>query len=82
MEDNPGHDRSDVSARGYHWRQLLKLPIEIFRGAARDLLGISVVFIASTGVAAGICLHYGIPLIFSWIGGLMAVGLLVAFYYY
>ena len=66
----------------YTLRKLLNLPIDIFRGVARDLIGISLTFFASTGVAAGICLYYGIPLVFSWIGGLIAVGLLVAFYYY
>ena len=66
----------------YTLRKLLNLPIDIFRGVARDLIGISLTFFASIGVAAGICLYYGIPLVFSWIGGLIAVGLLVAFYYY
>ena len=66
----------------YVWRKLLNLPIDIFRGVARDLIGISLIFLATTGIAAGICLYNGIPLVFSWIGGFLAVGLIVAFYYY
>ena len=66
----------------YKLRKLLNLPIDIFRGVARDLIGIGLTFFAATGVAAGICLYYGFPLVFPWIGGLIAVGLLVAFYYY
>ena len=66
----------------YTLRKLLNLPIDIFRGVARDLTGIGLTFFAATSVAAGICLYYSFPLVFSWIGGLIAVGLLVAFYYY
>ena len=66
----------------YTLRKLLNLPIDIFRGVARDLIGIGLTFFAATSVAAGICLYYSFPLVFSWIGGLIAVGLLVAFYYY
>jgi len=70
------------SVNRYTLRKLLNLPIDIFRGVARDLIGIGLTFFAATGVAAGICLYYGFPLVFSWIGGLLVVGLLVAFYYY
>ena len=88
MSNKSSDDHTDSDNRitepvaKYTLRKLLNLPIDIFRGVARDLIGISLTFFASTGVAAGICLYYGIPLVFSWIGGLIAVGLLVAFYYY
>ena len=72
----------EESVSRYTLRKLLSLPIDIFRGVARDLIGIGIIFFASTGVAAGVCLFYSIPLVFSWLGGLVAVGLLLAFYYY
>ena len=41
----------------YKLRKLLNLPIDIFRGVARDLIGIGLTFFAATGVAAGLCLY-------------------------
>jgi len=73
--------RSRVCVQIY-LKKILNLPIDIFRGVARDLIGIGLTFFAATGVAAGICLHYDLPLVFSWFGGVIAVGLLVAHYYY
>ena len=82
-DDHTGDNGTiEESVSRYTLRKLLNLPIDIFRGVARDLIGIGITFFASTGVAAGVCLFYSIPLVFSWLGGLVAVGLLLAFYYY
>ena len=82
-DDHTGDNGTiEESVSRYTLRKLLNLPIDIFRGVARDLIGIGIIFFASTGVAAGVCLLYSIPLVFSWLGGLVAVGLLLAFYYY
>ena len=82
-DDHTGDNGTiEESVSRYTLRKLLSLPIDIFRGVARDLIGIGIIFFASTGVAAGVCLFYSIPLVFSWLGGLVAVGLLLAFYYY
>ena len=80
---NQREDQEDQeSVYKYTLRKILNLPIDIFRGVARDLMGIGLTFFAATGVAAGICLYYDLPLVFSWFGGVIAVGLLVAHYYY
>ena len=80
MKNQPGDHEDQESVYKYTLKKILSLPIDIFRGVARELISAGLIFFAATGVAAGICLYYSLPLVFSWIGGLIAVGLLFAFY--
>jgi len=44
----------------------------------RSLLGLAAAFVIGTAAGAGICLYYGLPLIFSLAGGAVVLGIGVA----
>ena len=51
----------------------------LFLGLLNDLVKFIIAFAVGTGAGAIICLYYGVPLIFSFIGGFIVLGLALAF---
>ena len=50
----------------------------LFMGLLRDAVKMIVAFAVGTGAGAIVCWYYGIPLIFSVIGGILVLGLALA----
>jgi len=50
----------------------------LLQGLIRDMIGFWLTFLFGTGAAAVICLYYGVPLIFSLIGGAIVLAVYVA----
>jgi len=50
-----------------------------FMGLARDAFRLFIAFVLGTGGAAIICWYYNIPLVFAVLGGLLVLGIAVAF---
>ena len=51
----------------------------LIQGAIRDTIGMWISVLIGTAVAAVICLYYGIPLIFSLVGGLLVMAVYMAY---
>ncbi|MGI9395325.1 MAG: hypothetical protein ACR2OY_11815 [Boseongicola sp.] len=51
---------------------------EIFNALAKSFVVFISAFAVGTGVSAAICLYYGVPLIFSLLGGLIVLGIALA----
>ena len=47
-------------------------------GLARDTVKFIIAFAVGTGASAIVCWYYGIPLVFSLIGGILVLGLALA----
>ena len=50
----------------------------LFMGLLRDAVKMIVAFLVGTGGGAIVCWYYGIPLVFSVIGGILVLGLALA----
>lgn len=50
----------------------------LFLGLVRDTVKLVVAFCVGTGAGAIFCWYYGIPFIFSLVGGVIALGIAVA----
>lgn len=50
----------------------------IFKGILRDLVWLFSAFMIGTTAVGIACLYYGIPLVFSLIGGLIVLGIALA----
>ena len=50
----------------------------LLKGLIRDAIKLIIAFAIGTGVGAIVCWYYGIPLVFSLIGGLLVLGLALA----
>jgi hypothetical protein len=48
-------------------------------GLVRDAVKLIIAFAIGTGVGAIVCLYYGIPLVFSLLGGILVLGLALVF---
>jgi hypothetical protein len=53
---------------------------KLFAGLVRDAVNVIIAFCVGTGAGAIVCWYYGIPLVFSLIGGILVLGLAVAFW--
>lgn len=51
----------------------------LIQGAIRDTIGMWISVLIGTAVAAVICLYYGIPLIFSLVGGVLVLSVYMAY---
>lgn len=63
--------QSKLTVRGFFSR--------LARDLLRDLVFILVVFLLATGACALVCLYYELPLALSLIGGILALGIALAF---
>ena len=52
----------------------------LFAGLVRDAVNVIIAFCVGTGAGAIVCWYYGIPLVFSLLGGILVLGLAVAFW--
>jgi hypothetical protein len=50
----------------------------LLKGILRDLMRLVMAFALGTAGGAAICLYYGVPLILSFIGGIVLLGLFLA----
>ena len=50
----------------------------LLQGFIRDTVGLWITFLFGTGVGAIICLYFGVPLIFSLLGGIIVLAVYVA----
>lgn len=72
MQNDNRPDNSDSSnAQGFL--------TSLIQGAIRDTIGMWVSVLIGTAVAAVICLYYGIPLIFSLVGGVLVLSIYMAY---
>jgi hypothetical protein len=67
MEKEPGPQKSPGFIRTF------------LTSLARDALKLVIAFGIGTGAGAIVCWYYGIPLVFSLLGGILVLGLAVAF---
>lgn len=67
-------DRPDTSAPSNRPGFLTTL----LQGFIRDTVGLWITFLFGTGAAAVVCLYFGIPLIFSLLGGVIVLAVYVA----
>ncbi|MCR9139829.1 MAG: hypothetical protein NXI27_27805 [Alphaproteobacteria bacterium] len=67
-------DRPDKSAESNRQGFLSTL----LQGLIRDTIGLWITFLFGTGAAAVVCLYFGIPLIFSLLGGVIVLAVYVA----
>lgn len=51
---------------------------EFLMGLARDAVKLILAFAIGTGAGAIVCWYYGIPLVFSLLGGVLVLGLALA----
>ena len=51
---------------------------EIFNALAKSLVVFISAFAVGTGVSAAVCLYYGVPIVFSLLGGLIVLGIALA----
>ena len=51
----------------------------LLMGLVRDAIKLIVAFAVGTGAGAIVCWYYGLPLILSLFGGILVLGLVVAF---
>ena len=80
MKNQPGDHEDQESVYKYTLKKILSLRDRYLQGRGQRINQRWSDLFCCDGVAAGICLYYSLPLVFSWIGGLIAVGLLFAFY--
>lgn len=52
--------------------------VSFLTAVARDFLQLLMAFALGTGGAAVVCWYYGVPLLFSILGGILVLGLAVA----
>lgn len=52
----------------------------LFSSLIRDAFNLIIAFCVGTGAGAIVCWYYGIPMIFSLLGGILVLGLAVAFW--
>lgn len=72
IDDNKsGVEGDDGGSRGF----LASLLV----GLVRDAVKLIIAFAIGTGVGAVVCLYYGIPLVVSLLGGVLVLGLALAF---
>ena len=50
----------------------------LFMGLVRDAVKFIIAFAVGTGASAIVCWYYGIPLVFSLLGGILVLGLALA----
>jgi phosphate/sulfate permease len=50
----------------------------IFKGILRDLMWLISAFLIGTVAVGIVCLYYGVPLVFSIVGGLIVLGVALA----
>ncbi|MCP4303853.1 MAG: hypothetical protein GY788_03030 [bacterium] len=50
----------------------------LLQGLIRDMVGYWITFLIGTGVGAIICLYFGVPLVFSLLGGILVLAVYVA----
>lgn len=50
----------------------------LFKELARATGVLIIAFVIGSGAAAGVCMYYGIPLVFSLIGGFLVLGIAIA----
>ncbi|WP_284177283.1 hypothetical protein [Rhabdaerophilum sp. SD176] len=52
---------------------------KLIRGIVQELVKVAAAFGLGTAAGAAICLYYGVPLIFSLLGGIVLVALMLVF---
>ena len=71
IEDKDARGRNNViKERGFF--------ASLFIGLARDLFKFVIAFVVGTGASAIVCWYYGIPLVFSLVGGFIVLALALA----
>jgi phosphate/sulfate permease len=71
-DDNRSNTKNDVrESRGFL--------ASLLAGLVRDAINMIFAFAIGTGAGAVVCWYYGIPLAFSIIGGILVLGLALAF---
>ena len=71
MQEDNSPDKSSGSGKQGFLSTLLQ-------GLIRDMVGYWITVLIGTGVGAIICLYYGIPLIFSLLGGVLVLAVYMA----
>lgn len=51
---------------------------ELFRSLAQSVFRFFIAFILGTGAGAVVCWYYNIPLVFSVLGGILVLGIVLA----
>ena len=74
MKDDSNTDTKPVEEGGKGFFPTLLMSL------ARDAVRLVVAFAVGTGAGAIVCWYYGIPLVFSLLGGILVLGLAVAFW--
>ena len=70
-DENAKAELESGTGRGFLARLLV--------GLVRDAVKLIIAFAVGTGAGAIVCWYYGIPLVFSVLGGILVLGLALAF---
>jgi hypothetical protein len=61
------------------WNVVRRIVLDLLRMFVREIIRFAVVFALGTGVAALVCLYYGIAIKFALLGGFLVLGVALGF---